>query len=115
MTNFVKKLFLVALFNYILIGAIVLAFNRPNNSGTPIIPVVVPTISEVVSKPKRIFAKPTTNNRCIIVIDGLQYDITDFRNLHSGGNVFTCGTDMSSVFHNRHSNSFLSWMKQYQI
>jgi hypothetical protein len=54
-------------------------------------------------------------NRCIIIIDGGKYDITDFRNIHSGGDIFQCGTDMSSIFHGQHNDSTLLRMQQYRV
>lgn len=54
-------------------------------------------------------------NRCIITIDGTHYDVTDFRNIHGGGDVFTCGSDMSVIFHNRHPNSYLDIMAKYKV
>lgn len=54
-------------------------------------------------------------NKCIITIDGTKYDVTDFRYQHSGGNVFTCGADMSVSFHNRHPDSFLSYMARFKV
>ena len=60
-------------------------------------------------------AAPTADNRCLITIDGQRYDVSVYRNQHSGGDVFRCGSDMSSIFHNRHPSSFLSRMSQYKI
>lgn len=58
---------------------------------------------------------PTVEQRCVIVVDGKKYDVSSFRNQHSGGDVFDCGTDMSNIFHQQHSNSFLKTMEQYRI
>lgn len=58
---------------------------------------------------------PVLTNRCIITLDGASYDVTDFRNLHSGGDVFTCGTDMSSIFWSRHGKSMFNRMQQYRL
>lgn len=44
---------------------------------------------------------------CIITIDGTKYDVTIFRNIHSGGDIFACGTDMSAVFHQQHNLNVL--------
>lgn len=58
---------------------------------------------------------PVAQNRCTITIDGVSYDVTDFRNTHSGGNIFTCGGDMSATFWSRHNAAILSRMQQYKI
>lgn len=60
-------------------------------------------------------ARPTPDPRCIITIDNNRYNVTDFRNMHSGGDIFACGTDMSSIFHQQHSQRFLDFMQQYRI
>lgn len=54
------------------------------------------------------------NNECIITINGDQYDVTQFQNLHPGGNIFRCGTDMTSDFENQHGND-LDRIKPYKI
>ncbi len=48
---------------------------------------------------------PSAEAACIIAIDGRKYDVTTLRNTHSGGDVFSCGTDMSSVFHGQHGGN----------
>lgn len=58
---------------------------------------------------------PPPSDRCIITLSGGQYDVTDFRNIHSGGDVFQCGTDMTASFLSRHPASFLSKMSQYKV
>lgn len=60
-------------------------------------------------------SQPPSADRCIITISGGQYDVTEFRNIHSGGDVFQCGTDMTAAFLSRHPASFLSKMSQYKV
>lgn len=58
-----------------------------------------------------------TNNTvetCIITINGERYDITEFQNLHEGGNIFKCGTDMTTDFQNQHGND-LERINPYKI
>ncbi len=52
---------------------------------------------------------------CVISIDGVSYEITSLRSTHSGGDVFTCGADMSAIFWGQHGNSILRKMAKYQI
>ncbi len=52
---------------------------------------------------------------CMISVDGANYDVTNFRNQHSGGNIFNCGTDMSQIFWGQHNSSILSKMQKYRI
>jgi hypothetical protein len=42
---------------------------------------------------------------CIVTIFGKQYDVAPLQTSHSGGNVFTCGTDMSSVYQGMHGTN----------
>lgn len=60
-------------------------------------------------------AVPTTDTRCIITIDGGRYNVTQFRSIHSGGDIFQCGTDMTNIFYQQHNQSYLSRMAQYKI
>lgn len=55
-----------------------------------------------------------STSQCIITIQGEQYDVTQFQNLHPGGNIFRCGTDMTSDFENQHGND-LDRIKPYKI
>jgi len=80
--------------------------SKPSKAPQPSDSVVVPTT--IPTKP----AVPTPDNRCIIVIDGNQYDVSSFRNQHSGGDIFQCGTDMSQIFHGRHDNSYLNSLRR---
>lgn len=118
----IKSAFLIALFNYLMVGAIVLAFKKPNEQIT--IPVtaisnatsVTPTVVKKKTIVQIVPTKPlVVDNRCIVVIDGGQYDVTQFKNIHSGGNIFQCRTDMSAIFHGQHDNSYLNRMAQYRI
>ena len=73
---------------------------------TPL-PTTTPT---VVSTPT-----PTPQPGCLVVIDGTSYDLAAFRSLHSGGDIFQCGTDMSAIFHNQHSSGYLQRLAPYKI
>lgn len=95
----IKTIFLISLFNLFTVGSIVLAFKSDKNTVTPTAVLTIPTV----------------DSRCIIAIDGVKYDISQYQYQHSGGNIFQCGTDMSAVFHNRHSNQFLQYMQQFRI
>jgi len=60
-------------------------------------------------------AKPTSaSGQCIVTLFGNQYNITSLVISHSGGNVFNCGTDMSSIYQGKHGTS-LTRMVAYAI
>lgn len=74
----------------------------------------VPTsVATVVPAPAP--TEPPSSNRCIIAISGSNYDVTEYRNIHSGGDVFACGTDMTAAFLSQHPASFLQKMAQYKV
>lgn len=39
---------------------------------------------------------------CIVTVFDKQYDVTPLRKTHTGGDVFTCGTDMSAAYEANH-------------
>ena len=58
------------------------------------IPARIKTPEKTNSQP---IAEPVRET-CIITIEGKKYDVISFRSQHSGGDVFKCGTDMTSSF-----------------
>lgn len=73
-------------------------------------PTSVPTTKPIVVAPT-----VAVDTRYIIVVDGQKYDVTVFKNRHSGGDIFNCGTDMSTIFHDQHNQKFLNQMGPYKI
>ena len=67
-------------------------------------PIPTPTPTAKPSKPQ-----------CLIKIDGVVYDLQSFRSQHGGGDIFQCGTDMTSVFYNQHLSSYLQFISRYRI
>lgn len=58
---------------------------------------------------------PVADTRCIVTIDGGQYDVTDFQSMHKGGDIFACGTDVTSIFYSQHDAGILQKMQKYRI
>ena len=56
----------------------------------------------------------STSSACVIVLFGQQYDVTKLQSTHSGGNVFYCGTDMTTLYTQRHGTN-LDRMQPYLI
>lgn len=56
----------------------------------------------------------TGSNACIVTLFSKQYDVTTLRDTHSGGDVFNCGTDMSSEYRNEHGTD-LTRMQKYLV
>lgn len=57
---------------------------------------------------------PVQDNRCLIGIDGAQYDVSAYRSMHPGGDIFQCGADMSRVFWAQHGANTLNKMAKYR-
>lgn len=58
--------------------------------------------------------KVSGNERCIITIQGNKYDVTDFRKIHPGGDIFVCGSDMTETFVNQHGMD-LKRIEKYRV
>jgi len=89
----------------------------------PIVAQPSPTSTSIVKTPV-VIAVPTSAPTaiptpkpagCLIQIDGVKYEITSLQRSHSGGNVFTCGTDMSAIFWGKHNAKILQMMAKYKI
>lgn len=76
--------------------------NTPSNSNTSTTP----------STP----AKVSNSNNCIITISGQKYDVTELLTTHSGGNIFKCGQDNTSIFFSQHNQRWLdSRVARYKV
>ncbi|OIP98124.1 hypothetical protein AUK40_01925 [Candidatus Wirthbacteria bacterium CG2_30_54_11] len=77
---------------------------------TPI-PTPIPTPAPT---PTPASTPPPVDTRCLVQIAGGTYDVTSLRKTHSGGNVFTCGTDMTAIFQSQHGTNY-SLIAKYKI
>lgn len=74
-----------------------------------LVAVIVGAVGFLAMKPKEapmaeITPTVTESEKCLIKVAGNEYDITPFRGLHPGGDIFKCGTDMSEVFKKQHDD-----------
>jgi len=136
----IKTLFVLSLINFVLILNIVASVKiagkfseteqikatqtqSPTQTETEDLPTpsVATTKTEPVVKPITAPAFTTTPTPteqtigCLIIIDGVSYDIKNFISQHGGGDVFVCGSDMSSAFHDQHPDSYLEKIAKYKI
>jgi cytochrome b involved in lipid metabolism len=79
----------------IIIGIVILKF-IPGNANS--------TVSALIVDP----------SRCLITVSGKQYDLTQFRTMHSGGDIFVCGTDMTQVYISQHGSN-MSKLSRYLV
>ena len=61
------------------------------------------------------YSSTSKEQKCVIVVDGNSYNVTEYRYIHEGGDIFKCGMDMSAEFHQQHPQQFLNKMKKYKI
>lgn len=116
-----KQVIAIALLNaLIVLGTTVYGSSKTKISSSMPANIVTPTVTikpKITQAPIVITAAPTqiVDNRCLIMIDGVKYNVTVFRQMHSGGDIFSCGTDMSGVFWSRHGQSMLNRLQQYRV
>ncbi|MEI7579407.1 MAG: cytochrome b5 domain-containing protein [bacterium] len=122
-----SKIIFVLLINYFFVFGLLLVFKN-KTSDQPIIsqdnqitatPILIQNSTAAVIGtliPTATVKTTTKSNACIVTIQGVKYDVTSLRNTHSGGNVFTCNTDMTQTFFSQHNQRFLeNSMKKYKI
>lgn len=56
----------------------------------------------------------TDPNSCIILLAGKKYNVEALRQSHSGGDIFDCGTDMTSKFNSEHGTDYAR-LSQYLV
>jgi hypothetical protein len=54
------------------------------------------------------------SNACIITLFGKQYDVNTLRTTHTGGNIFTCNSDMTAIYQKQHGND-VTRMQPYLV
>ncbi len=75
-------------------------------------PSTTPSVAKPTATPKAT-ARPTAKP-CIVTVNGSRYDVTSLRKSHSGGNIFVCGTNMTSTFQSMHGNDY-NIIRKYKI
>jgi cytochrome b involved in lipid metabolism len=55
-----------------------------------------------------------SGEKCIITIQGAQYDVTEFKTKHPGGDVFKCGQDMTKAFQGAHKG-YLPMIEKFKV
>ncbi len=86
----------------------------PKNNTPNFLSKANPTPQQNPPQSPQVPPEPIQSNRCLIVIDGARYDVTEFRNAHSGGNIFQCNTDMTAIFYGQHNSETLNKMQVYR-
>ncbi|MBP7842560.1 hypothetical protein KA017_00995 [Candidatus Woesebacteria bacterium] len=84
--------------------------NTTNNTVTDTFPIASPTPTTVTQNN----GNTTTIDGCIVKIFGKSYNVTSLKSSHPGGDVFVCGTDMSTAYQNAHGTN-ISRMASYEV
>ncbi len=58
--------------------------------------------------------KLAEGERCIITIQGGNYDVTEFKSQHTGGDIFKCGEDMTKSFAGKHKG-YLPMIEKFKV
>lgn len=82
----------------VVIGIVVISNSSSNNNSS--------TQNSTSNTTNNSNSSSSTAGRCIITVNGSQYDLTEFKKIHEGGDIFICGTDMTSRFRGEHGNDF---------
>ena len=96
---------------------------QPASPSPKLVPSLAPTVKPVANTPTPtpvVTPTPTPTptpkpQGCLVQIDGVKYEITSLLRSHSGGNIFTCGTDMSGIFWDRHKLRSLQRRQKYKV
>jgi hypothetical protein len=43
-----------------------------------------------------------------------QYDVSEFRKVHKGGDIFECGTDMTTMYQQQHGSN-IQMIQRYKV
>jgi hypothetical protein len=92
----------------------------PNISTTPTRQIIRKTVIVTITPSSKPPVAPVVNNStqnasCIVSVDGVRYDVTQVRIIHSGGDIFKCGVDMTKDFWDQHNAGILAQMAKYKI
>lgn len=52
---------------------------------------------------------------CLVKIHDGVYDLAEFKKIHSGGDIFQCNSDMTSIFSQTHPQSYLNQIAKYRV
>lgn len=92
--------------------------NKPSGSTRSTVtpkPTAKPGIAAVTVTPTTTPSSVAKNvTGCIVTLFGQQYNVSTLQQSHSGGNIFNCGTDMSSTYQGKHGSN-VSRMQQYLV
>ena len=83
--------------------------DTPASTGTAATSSTVPSTTTTAP------SSPAIDTRCIVTVSGNRYDVTVYKTQHSGGDIFKCGTDMTSAFYSQHGAGKLNQMSKYLV
>ena len=85
------------------------------DSSNPTVAITSPAENAVVSGMSSIVVDTTdAYSSCVVTLFGSNYDVSPLQTDHSGGNLFICGTDMTTTYQSEHGTN-LSRVASYLI
>jgi cytochrome b involved in lipid metabolism len=122
--RFIKAIIAISIFNFVAIGTFLFIADNIHqpvlNNAAPMIREEEQTLASApalntpktqINFPEEVSLQPITKanpKTCVITIEGNRYNVFTFKNQHSGGDIFQCGTDMTSSFFGQHEQQLLS-------
>lgn len=115
----VKQIALISFIGFLLTVVLVgFQYFRQNNSSRvdTNLPKNTPSPSSIVASPSPTSKLDNLTGHCLVQISGNTYDVTALKSTHSGGDIFQCSTDMTSIYFSQHTQSHLNnQMARYKI
>jgi cytochrome b involved in lipid metabolism len=107
-----NKGLIVAIFSAILITGVLGYFGYSYYVETQL-----DNISSNLEEQKEKLSQIPQDQRCVITISEKKYDVTMFKDVHPGGNVFKCGQDMTQAFNKQHGKNqkVLNTLKNFLV
>lgn len=114
--GFVKVVSVSAILSLMTVVAVPLfAIAAPTDSVSPKVAIISPSNGSTVSGSVAISANASdVFSSCVVTIFNKKYDVTSLQSSHPGGNIFVCGTDMTTTYQGMHGND-LGRMTPYAI
>lgn len=85
------------------------------DSSVPVVSITAPANGATVSGTVSINANASdVFSPCVVTLFGKQYDVQPLKTGHPGGNIFVCGTDMTTIYQGQHGTN-VTQMQPYLI
>lgn len=115
----IKQISFISLLGFLFIAILVgYQYFRQNNSSEILnnTPTPSPSTTTTITSQAPTNKPDPLAGHCLVQISGHVYDVTVLKTTHSGGDIFQCGTDMTSIYFTQHTESHLNnQMTKYRV